>query len=251
VAAGIDEILFVINRYKGALADYFGPHAELESFLEEKGKRALLSSVEQLSGKFRLHTLVQEKPLGLGHAVLCAEDFAAGDPFAVFLPDDIVFCDDLPRNVTQQMAAVFSETGGSVLALQAVPWERVASYGVIGGDRVRERLHRLKSVVEKPSTAQAPSNLTIVGRYVFTPAIFDCLRQVKPGWGGEIQLTDGIASLIQHEPVYGWEFEGRRYDTGEPIGFLRAFIEYALRSNESAEVEACLREIVGDLEEKN
>lgn len=245
LSSGIDEILFITGRHKVALTEHFDRHPELEHLLESKGKRGLLDRITRYAN-VRVHSSRQKEALGLGHAVLCAEAFVGHEPFAVFLPDDIIHAGAGQKPAAAQMLDVFKETGSSVIALEAVPWERVERYGVVGGATVRKGLHKLDVMVEKPARKDAPTNLTVVGRYVFTPGIFDCLHHTARGRGGEIQLTDAIAMLVKKESVYGLEFEGRRYDTGEPPGFLEAMIEYALRSPDAETVREYLKRIAAE-----
>lgn len=247
IDAGIRDILVISGRGKESIADHFDDSPELEHFLARKEKTALLESVRKISRLADLHFLRQKEALGLGHAILAAERFVGDSPFAVFLADDIVEPPRGGKSAIGQMIEVFEETGGSVIALEKVPRERVSAYGVIAGEAVRDRLHRLTGVVEKPPVEEAPSNLTIVGRYIFKPSIFAKIRATRPGRIGEIQITDAIGALLKDEPVYGLEFKGRRYDTGEPVGFLEASIEYALRSKDRDQVAARLKKIVSTL----
>jgi UTP--glucose-1-phosphate uridylyltransferase len=262
VAAGLEEILIIIGRGKHSIVEHFDRNPELEAFLEKKGKPELVRMVKEISDLARLHFVHQKEALGLGHAVLTAEAFVGNEPFAVFLADDIVappFCashgvkstlcspdvapsDDGP-NAIGQMIEVFKKTGSSVIALEAVAEEKVQDYGVIAGEKVGERLHRVTRLVEKPPPGTAPSNLTIVGRYLFTPGIFPLLRETKAGRGGEIQLTDAMARLLASEPIHGLELLGRRYDTGDPAGFLEATLDYALRSQDRERVQQYLDRI--------
>lgn len=243
LAAGITEILFITGRNKTALEDYFDRNVELESVLAEKGRLDQLALVKRISDRVAIHSVRQGEALGLGHAVLCAESFVGDEPFMVFLPDDIVHSESGRPSAASQMIRVYEEKRSSVIALEAVPRDRVSSYGVMDGAKVADRLYRMKAVVEKPAPDAAPSNLTIVGRYIFTPAIFSHLRATKRGRGGEIQLTDAIMALIAEEDVLGYEFEGRRYDTGEPVGYIEAVIEYALRSPEGGKIREYLKSL--------
>lgn len=226
IAAGIDELIFVTGRSKRSIEDHFDKAYELEAELVAKGKHDMLVAVRNVlpNGASCVYTR-QAEALGLGHAVLCARQVVGNEPFAVVLADDLIRAEP---NVLQQMVAVYQRHGCSVIGVQNVAREETGSYGIVSGERVEENVYRMKSIVEKPSPETAPSTLAVVGRYLLTPRIFDMLLQVKPGAGGEIQLTDGISALLAHEPVMAYEFSGRRYDCGSKIGYLRATVEYAL-----------------------
>ena len=243
VAAGIEEILIIIGRGKHSIVEHFDRSPELEAFLEKKGKPELVRLVKDVSDLARLHFVHQKEALGLGHAILIAEAFVGDEPFAVFLADDFVAPPDEGANAIGQMIEVFNRTGSSVIALEAVPEEKIQDYGVIAGEKVAERLHRVTALVEKPPPGTAPSNLTIVGRYIFTPEIFPLLHETTPGRGGEIQLTDAMARLLETSPIHGLELLGRRYDTGDPVGFLEATLDYALRSQDRERVQQYLDRI--------
>ncbi|MEK8022281.1 MAG: UTP--glucose-1-phosphate uridylyltransferase GalU [Candidatus Hydrogenedentota bacterium] len=247
VAAGIEDILVIIGRGKRTLADHFDRHPELEAFLESKNKPELIAMIRNISEMANIHYIRQKDALGLGHAVLTAESFVSNQPFAVFLADDIVHPDNGGKNAIAQMLEIHEETGCSVIGLEAVPDEKVPGYGVIAGNRIREGLYELTGVVEKPPIEKAPSNLTIVGRYIFTPAIMQHLHETPPGRNGEIQLTDAVSTLLKKEKVYGLTLKGRRYDTGDPAGFLEATIEYALRSPHADQVRQYLRTLTAKL----
>lgn len=244
LAAGINDILIITGRNKQSISDYFDRSPELEMFLESKGKIEDLESIRSIAEKANLHYLRQKEALGLGHAILTAETFVGDSTFAVFLADDIVHPPESGKSAIEQMIDVHKKTGGSVIALEAVPREKISSYGVIAGEKVGDRLHKLTGVVEKPPVETAPSNLTIVGRYLLKPSIFKYLRDTKPGRNGEIQITDAIAELLKNEDVYGLEIEGRRYDTGEPVGFLEATVEFALRSDSGDQIKDYLKRLV-------
>ncbi|MBL4890002.1 MAG: UTP--glucose-1-phosphate uridylyltransferase [Candidatus Lindowbacteria bacterium] len=241
VRSGIEEILFVTSPSKSAIPNYLSSNGQLDSFLNEKGKSHLLKETTELISGAAFQYVNQEKALGLGHAVLCAKEFVGDEPFFVYLPDDIIFTPNGTPTATTQMMDVFEETQGSVIALEAVPDDRVSGYGVISGPNVKDGLYQIDDVVEKPKLEDAPSNLTIVGRYVFTSAIFGFLEETQEGSGGEIQLTDAILELLKNEKVYGLECVGRRYDTGNPAGMLTASIEYGLRSDDSEAIKEALR----------
>jgi UTP--glucose-1-phosphate uridylyltransferase len=183
----------------------------------------------------------QHEQLGIGHAVLTARDAIGREPFVLFFPDDVIVS-DVPA--ARQLISVFEDRGGSVLALEEVPPEEVPNYGVVDGEAIAEGLYRVRGLVEKPSLADAPSNLAVVGRYVLTPEVFDALEETQPGKNGEIQITDGLAKLLTHQPMFGYRFEGRRYDTGRPLGLLKASIEVALnRSDLGPDLKTYLRSL--------
>jgi UTP--glucose-1-phosphate uridylyltransferase len=225
VRAGLQDVLVITGRGKRAIEDHFDRNFELEFYLEHDGKDELLREVQATNEIADLHYIRQRDPLGLGHAVSVARDHIGGEPFAVLLGDDIMVDDaQLLRTMLQVRAA----EGGSVLALMEVPSDEISSYGCAAVEPVRERLVRVRSLVEKPAAADAPSNLAVIGRYVFAPQIFDALDHIQPGVGGELQLTDAIAALLDRQPVHGVVFSEGRYDIGRKIDFLRANIELAL-----------------------
>jgi UTP--glucose-1-phosphate uridylyltransferase len=225
VAAGIESILIVTGRGKQALEDHFDVSYELERVLEARGKTEDLRTVRAIASLAEISYVRQREALGLGHAVLCARTWAGKEPFAVFLGDDIVVSE---TPCMRQMLDVFEERGASVLGVMEVPRQETSKYGIVAGKPVGERLLEVSDVVEKPRPDRAPSTTAIVGRYVFTPAILEELQTTGPGAGGEIQLTDAIRTLLRREKVFAYRFEGRRYDTGDRLGFLRATVEIAL-----------------------
>jgi UTP--glucose-1-phosphate uridylyltransferase len=231
VAAGIEQIIIITSTHKGAIEDHFDLNHELESVLEEKGEIEKLRQVRAITDLAQLAYVRQKEQLGLGHAVLMAKDLIGHEPFAVILPDDVVVAD---RPCIGQLIHAYHQTHASVVALMEVPDEETNRYGVIGGELVEGalnhgRLHKVSRVVEKPALGTAPSNLAIIGRYVLTPKIFDKLEQTQRGAGGEIQLTDAIEALMEEQGVYGYEFEGTRYDAGTTMGWLKASVELALQ----------------------
>ena len=231
VAAGIELVIIVTSSEKRAIEDHFDLSFELEHLLEEKGEIEKLRQVRHISDLAQIAYVRQKEQLGLGHAVLMAKDLIGHEPFAVILPDDVVVAD---RPCIGQLIHAYSQTHGSVVALMEVPPEETSRYGVIAGEPVDEslnhgRLRRLTRLVEKPEPAEAPSNLAIIGRYLLTPKIFDKLEQTPRGAGGEIQLTDALEALMEEQGVYGYEFEGRRYDAGTTMGWLQASVEIALQ----------------------
>ena len=242
IAAGATELIFITGRNKRSIEDHFDNASELEASLEASGKKELL---ETLKGILPSHVscifIRQPKALGLGHAVLCAKPVVGDHPFSVILADDLI--DGTPA-ATKQMADVYARKQCSILGVEDVLPSETASYGIVDAFEVEQNLLQLKSIVEKPKPADAPSTLAVVGRYVLTPKIFDCLEKVKPGKGGEIQLTDGISDLMQFEDILAYRFAGIRYDCGSKLGFMKANVELALKhpeiSNEFAEYLAQL-----------
>ncbi|HEX7054128.1 MAG TPA: UTP--glucose-1-phosphate uridylyltransferase GalU [Burkholderiales bacterium] len=235
-AAGITEMIFVTGRHKRAIEDHFDKAYELETELERKGKEALLSQVRSvLPEGVRCIYLRQPEPLGLGHAVLCAQPVVGDHPFAVLLADDLM--DSQPPAIAR-MAQVFDREGCSLLGVEEVPREHTDSYGIVTIERMQGDLARIHSIVEKPKPAEAPSNLAVIGRYVLTPRIFELLGEVTPGAGGEIQLTDAISKLLGHERALAVRLPGRRFDCGSKLGYLQATVEYGLRHPEVGEAFA-------------
>ena len=235
-AAGITEMIFVTGRNKRAIEDHFDKAYELETELERKNKTALLDMVRSvLPEGVRCIYLRQAEPLGLGHAVLCAQPVVGNEPFAVILADDLI--DSQPPAIAR-MAQVFAREGASLLGVEEVPRDQTQSYGIVTIDKMVDDIARLHSIVEKPKPAAAPSNLAVIGRYVLTPRIFDLLAAVTPGAGGEIQLTDAISALLTHEQVFAVRLPGRRFDCGSKLGYLQAMVEFGLRHPETGEAFA-------------
>ena len=235
-AAGITEMIFVTGRHKRAIEDHFDKAYELETELERKGKEALLNQVRSvLPEGVRCIYLRQPEPLGLGHAVLCAQPVVGDHPFAVLLADDLM--DSQPPAIAR-MAEVFDKEGCSLLGVEEVPRDQTDSYGIVTIDPMQGDLARIHSIVEKPKPAEAPSNLAVIGRYVLTPRIFELLSEVTPGAGGEIQLTDAISKMLRHERVLAVRLPGRRFDCGSKLGYLQATIEYGVRHAEVGEAFA-------------
>ena len=229
-AAGITDMIFVTGRNKRAIEDHFDKAYELETELERKGKGALLAQVRSvIPDGVRCVYIRQPEPLGLGHAVLCAQPVVGNDPFAVILADDLMDSDP-PAMV--RMAQLFEREGASLLGVEEVPREQTQSYGIVTIESMQGDMGRIHSIVEKPKPAQAPSNLAVIGRYVLTPRIFDLLAQVTPGAGGEIQLTDAISALLAEERVLAVRLPGRRFDCGSKIGYLQAMVELGVRHPE-------------------
>lgn len=241
VAAGIDDILIITGRNKRSLEDHFDRNVELERQLEAKGKFEDLREVQALAELADIHYVRQGEPLGLGHAVSVARKHVGGEPFVVLLGDDIMHQDS---HLLRNMIANYENTGASTVALMEVSPEDISSYGCAAPEDRNGNLCRIVDVVEKPKAEDAPSNLAIVGRYLFTPGIFDALAEVEPGVGDEIQLTDAIALLLKHEPVMGLVFEEGRFDIGKKIDYLRATVELALeRPDLGPEFRVILRDI--------
>jgi UTP--glucose-1-phosphate uridylyltransferase len=229
LAAGCDQIIIITGRGKQAIEDHFDVSYELEKMLEEKKKTELLKIVREISELIHVAYVRQKEALGLGHAVLMARELVGNEPFAVLLADDVV---DSEVPCLKQMMQVFDEKQCSVIAAVMVEGKAISSYGVLDVkpvDGFNGRLFELKGMVEKPKLEDAPSNLAITGRYILTPAVFETLAQTKPGSGGELQLTDGMKLLLQREKMYGYVYEGKRHDTGDKLGFLKATVEFALK----------------------
>ncbi|MFA5054975.1 MAG: UTP--glucose-1-phosphate uridylyltransferase GalU [Dehalococcoidia bacterium] len=226
IASGIEEIIIITSPGKSSLEDHFAPHRKLESALKKKGDTELLEKVQRTSRLADIRFVPQNNPRGLGHAVLMAAKEVGDEPFAVFLPDDLFGADP---TVIKQMSKVYKKYGGSVLALLKVAPEDISRYGIVKPEEVAKRTYRILDTVEKPETEKAPSRLAIMGRYILTPEIFDALRATKPGKGGEIQLTDGLAILRKKQNLYGYEFEGTYYDAGKPMGLLKTSIAWGLK----------------------
>ena len=236
-AAGIRHMIFVTGRNKRAIEDHFDTAYELENELEVAGKHDLLALVRSIQAKDMAFSYVrQPRSLGLGHAVLCAEHMVGNEPFAVLLADDLMTGPPGGQAVLAQMAEQFKLLQQSVLAVQEVPLDQTRRYGIVAGAKLGgesgERLMKVSAMVEKPAPEAAPSRMAVAGRYILTPAVFKHIRSQKPGVGGELQLTDGIASLMANESVYAFEYAGKRYDCGSKVGFLQATVELALQHPE-------------------
>jgi len=230
VAAGLTDMVFVTGRQKRAIEDHFDKAYEIESELASRGKSELLKLVQDILPRHvNCIYIRQSEQLGLGHAVLCARPVLDGEPFAVILADDLL---DAQTPVMRQMVKVFEEEKASVLGVQEVARDQTASYGIVAAESFRPRLDQVKAIVEKPEPAAAPSNLAVIGRYVLTPAIFGHLARIRPGAGGEIQLTDAIGALLAEERVLAYRFEGVRYDCGSKLGYLQATVALGVRHPE-------------------
>ena len=232
--SGIQNIIIVTGRGKTAIEDHFDVSFELENLLESRGKKELLAIVRNISDMINVSYVRQKEALGLGHAVLRASELVGDEPFAVVLADDVI---EAKTPCLRQLLDVYSFFGAPVLAVMEVPRENISSYGAIDAEPVshngtKDRVYRIRSMVEKPKAEEAPSNLAIIGRYVLTPEIFDSLQAIDPGSGGEIQLTDALRHLLDRRPIYAVRFEGTRYDAGDKLGFLKATVEFALRRSD-------------------
>lgn len=226
VASGIEEILIITGRNKKSIEDHFDKSVELEMELEKSGKQEMLELVRGISDMVDIHYIRQKEPRGLGHAINCAKSFVGNEPFAVMLGDDVV---DSEVPCLKQLINCFNEYKTTILGVQTVEFDNVNKYGIIDGLPIENRVYKVKKLVEKPSVEEAPSNIAILGRYIITPQIFKVLENTKPGKGNEIQLTDALETLIKSEAMYAYNFEGRRYDVGDKLGFLEATVEFALK----------------------
>lgn len=229
VASGIEQVIIVTGRGKRAIEDHFDIAYELESNLKEKGKTRLLDEVQKITNMVDFCYVRQREALGLGHAILCAKNIVGNEPFAVLLGDDIV---DSRVPALKQLINVFKSHQASVLAVERVPRSQVSRYGIIKAEPMDDGLHRIRDLVEKPKPESAPSDLAVIGRYILTPEIFEELERTKPGKLGEIQLTDALKNLLGRQAIYGYEFDGKRYDAGDKLGFLMATVEFALKNHE-------------------
>ena len=239
VAAGITDMVFITGRNKRAIEDHFDKAYELESQLEAAGKTALLDLVRNvIPAHINCIFIRQSEALGLGHAVLCARPVVGNDPFAVLLADDFMDVPAGERSVMAQMVDVYAREGLSVLAVQDVPRADTRQYGIVSANDYQPGLERVNAIVEKPDPDSAPSTLAVVGRYVLSNRIFECLENLDKGAGGEIQLTDGIAALMQRESVLAYRYKGQRFDCGSKLGYLKATVEMGLRHPETGEAMA-------------
>ena len=232
IEAGIEDILIIIGRNKEEIANYFDKSPELELFLKEKNKEELYNITENISNMANIHYVRQKEARGLGHAVYCAKTFVGNEPFALLLGDDLVHS-DIP--CIKQLANMYDKYESTIIGVQSVPRNDVDKYGIVDGLKVDENLYEIKDLIEKPNVEEAPSNMAILGRYILTPDIFEMIENTSPGKGGEIQLTDALKLLKEHKEIYAYEFDGKRYDTGDKLGYLKATVEYALRNEELSE----------------
>ncbi|HEV8412492.1 MAG TPA: UTP--glucose-1-phosphate uridylyltransferase GalU [Bryobacteraceae bacterium] len=237
IHSGVQNIIIVTGRGKTAIEDHFDVSFELEHLLETRNKKDLLATVRAVSDMINVSYVRQKEALGLGHAVLRARELVGDEPFAVILSDDVIDA-DVPA--LRQLLDVYEFYGAPVLALMEVPKDSISAYGVVDAEPVShhgggDRLYRIRNLVEKPKPQDAPSNLAIIGRYVLTPEVFHSLETITPGSGGELQLTDGLKHTLRSRPIYGYRFEGTRYDAGDKLGFLKATVEFALKRHDLGE----------------
>ncbi len=231
VAAGITELIFITGRTKRSIADHFDKAYELENELQKHNKTRMLKLVQNiLPSHVTCIYIRQAEPLGLGHAVLCGRAAVGEEPFAVLLADDLI--DGGDQGCLKQMVVVFEQYQSSVIAVENIPKEETDKYGIVSTDEINSQIGKLNGIIEKPEPAKAPSTKAVVGRYILTPEIFNCLKKIDAGSGGEIQLTDAIAELLKKEEVYSLAFAGKRYDCGSKFGYLQATVEYALKHPE-------------------
>lgn len=230
IAAGATELIFITGRNKRSIPDHFDKSYELESELEARGKTMVLEALRNILPKgVSCIYIRQPEALGLGHAVLCARPVVGDQPFSVILADDLI---DAKKPALQQMAELFAQQNASILGVEDVAASETGSYGIVDAEPIGERVLQVRGIVEKPKPEDAPSTLAVVGRYILTPAIFDLLENVQPGKGGEIQLTDGIAALMKQERVLAYRFDGKRFDCGSKLGYMKANVEFALKHPE-------------------
>ena len=246
LASGIEDILIISGHGKRAIEDHFDSAPALEHELERKGKTELLALVRETTD-VNVHYIRQKYMRGLGDAILCARSFVGDEPFAVLLGDDVIYHPE--KSALRQLIDVYEERGGSVLGCQTVSDKQVSSYGIVAGEVLdNQRMMRVSDMVEKPTLEEAPSRMAVLGRYIISPAIFSLLSETKPGKGGEIQLTDALKVLAQREAVYAYNFEGKRYDLGDKLGFLQATVEFALRRKDlGADFKKYLQSLVKTL----
>ncbi|WP_293982570.1 UTP--glucose-1-phosphate uridylyltransferase GalU [uncultured Clostridium sp.] len=230
IESGIKEILIITGRNKKSIEDHFDRSIELELQLEKSKKYDMLDMVRNISSMVDIYFIRQKEPKGLGHAVLCGKTFIGNEPFAVLLGDDIVYNQEIP--CLKQLIDCYDKYKSTILGVQKVQKDKVDKYGIVDGIEIDDKTSQVVGLVEKPKMEEAPSNIAILGRYIITPQIFSILENTVPGKGGEIQLTDALKKLIEKEKVYAYNFQGKRYDVGDKLGFLQATVEYALRKKE-------------------
>jgi UTP--glucose-1-phosphate uridylyltransferase len=232
--SGIQNMIIVTGRGKTAIEDHFDVSFELEHLLESRNKTELLAAVRSVSDMINVAYVRQKEALGLGHAVLRARELVGNEPFATILSDDII---DSETPCLRQLLDVYEFYGAPVVALMEVPRENISAYGVVDAELIQDtsgggRLYRIRNLVEKPKAEDAPSNLAIIGRYILTPEVFQSIESIEPGSGGELQLTDALKHVLRSRPIYGYRFEGKRYDAGDKQGFLQATVEFALKRHD-------------------
>lgn len=244
VKSGIEDIIIITGRTKRSIEDHFDKAYELETELEKSGKKDLIKIVQDISNMANIYYVRQKEARGLGHAISCARTFVGDEPFAVLLGDDIV---SSHKPCLAQMLEVFDKYQSTILGVQKVAKQDVSKYGIVACDKVEDRIYQVQDLVEKPKAEEAPSNIAILGRYIITPKIFECISQTTEGAGGEIQLTDALRKLSEEEDIYAYDFIGRRYDVGTRMGFLQATVEFALaRDDLKDEFMKYLKGIVKD-----
>lgn len=226
VKSGIDDIVIITGRGKRAIEDYFDFSPELEGHLKNSEKLDLIKSVEEILNKASIHYIRQREPKGLGDAVLCAEKHIGNEPFVVALGDDIIISQE---PFTKQLISIFNKERSPIIGVEEVPSESIPFYGIVDGDKISDNLFKIKDLIEKPQIHEAPSNMGIIGRYILTPEIFECLKQTAPDHTNEIQLTDALKILLKKQSIYACKLDGRRYDVGNKAGYLKAIIEFALQ----------------------
>lgn len=236
IKAGIEDILIITGREKTSIINHFDKSIELEANLQKNNKDDLLKKVTEISDMVNIHYVRQKEPKGLGHAIYCAKTFVGNEPFAVLLGDDIV---DSEMPALKQLMNAFDDKQASILGVQAIRREDVNKYGIVDGVEVGPRTYKVRDLVEKPDVDKSPSNIAILGRYILTPEIFEILEHTTPGKNGEIQLTDAIKELGKTQEIFAYDFEGKRYDTGDKLGYLKATVEFALRHDEVGEAFRC------------
>jgi len=247
IASGIEDILIITSRGKGVMEEYFVPHFELESKLAASGKTEELKRLKELTEIGNIHFIYQKEQKGLGHAIRCAKAFTGDDPFAVILADDIVYNDGIPA--TKQLMDAYDKLGGTILGVQYIDDKNISKYGVIKPEEIEKGLFKVTDMAEKPKVEEKMSNFAALGHYILTPDIYDAIDNTTPGVGGEIQLTDAIRKLIAEDKVFAVDFEGKRYDTGNRLGYMKASVEYALRNDEIGDdFKAYLKEIMKNID---
>jgi len=232
IEAGIESIIIVTGRNKRSIEDHFDKSLELEMELQKAGKDELLNLVEDISNLVDIHYIRQKEPKGLGHAIYCAKAFVGNEPFAVLLGDDIV---KSAQPCIGQLVDRYNEYKTSILGVQTVDWNEVNRYGIVDCNKIEDKVFKVKNLIEKPDKNKAPSNIAILGRYILTPKIFECIEKIQPGAGGEIQLTDALRELGRKEAIYAYDFDGKRYDVGDKLGYLQATVEFALQREDIGE----------------
>lgn len=243
IASGIKDLLIITGRNKECIMNHFDRSFELETVLEREQKTEMLEAVRRVSNLIDVHFIRQKEQKGLGHAVHYAKSFAAGEPVAVMLGDDVVVNQNKP--CLKQLIEVFEEKQATVLGVQSVGYENVSKYGIVDGEKIGDRLYQVRGLKEKPKREEATTDVAILGRYIITPGIFECIERTPKGAGGEIQLTDALLLLSEQEDIYAYDFEGKRYDVGNKMGFLQATVEFALnRPDLKDDFAAYLKEIV-------